>query len=190
MAGTTGKPAFFRDIRIYGMDQRKYAEYVLINPVISSWNHDTYAYEDAGGIMANTMTIDYENVKYYSGDIGSSRPDINVQGFADPSHYDTTLSPIARPGANRTVFGQGGLLDAGQGSIKDLQNGNLIGAAQKAMRTYQTFGGNKGPGLQAVVKSEAIALGTNVIIQGIPAATRSVMNAQKGVFIPTPKTGP
>lgn len=182
-----GKPPFFRDIRIYGMDQRKYAEYVLINPVISSWNHDTYDYAEAGGIMANTMTIEYENVKYYSGAIGDSRPDVNVQGFADPSHYDTTLSPIARPGANRTVFGQGGLLDAGQGVLRDLQSGNLIGAAQTAMRTYQTFGGVKN--LKSVAKSEAIALGTGAIIQGIPAATRSVMNAQKGVFIPTPKTG-
>jgi hypothetical protein len=33
LAPTGGKPPFFRDIRIYGMDQRKYAEYVLINPI-------------------------------------------------------------------------------------------------------------------------------------------------------------
>jgi hypothetical protein len=41
-AGTTGKPPFFRDIRIYGMDQRKFAEYVLINPLITSWGGDQY----------------------------------------------------------------------------------------------------------------------------------------------------
>lgn len=185
-----GKPPFFRDIRIYGLDQRKYAEYILINPVINSWQHDQYSYAEGGGTMSNTMTIDYENVKYYSGAIGSSRPDINVQGFADPSHYDLTTSPIARPGGNRTIFGQGGLLDAGQGILNDLQNGNLIGAAQTAMRSYQTFGGNKGADLRSTLKSEAVALGTGALIQGIPAATRTLMNAQKGVFIPTPKTGP
>jgi hypothetical protein len=191
--GGGGKPPFFRDIRIYGLDQRKFAEYVLINPVISNWNHDTYNYTEGGGIMENTMTIDYETVKYYDGAVGSSRPDVNVQGFADRSHYDTTVSPIARPGGNRTIFGQGGLLDAGAGIIGDLQSGTvggLIGAAQKAMRTYQTFGGNKGPGLAAVAKSEATALGTQVLLGGVASATRSVMNRPTGVFIPTPKTSP
>lgn len=187
-AGSGGKPPFFRDIRIYGLDQRKYAEYVLINPVISNWQHDSYNYAEPAGIMQNTMTIEYESVKYYSGAIGRNRPDVNVQGFADPSHYDTTLSPIARPGANATIFGQGGLLDAGAGILEDLQSGSvggLIGAAQTAMRTYQTFGGPKGANLKNTVKSEALALGTGAIVQGIPSATRAVMNRPTGVFIPT-----
>jgi hypothetical protein len=62
---TSGKPPFFRDIRIYGMDQHKFAEYVLINPVITAWNHDQYDYTQGAGIMQNTMTVAYETVKYY-----------------------------------------------------------------------------------------------------------------------------
>ena len=183
----SGKPPFFRDIRIYGMDQRKFAEYVLINPVITNFNHDQYAYNEGNGIMQNTMTIAYETVKYYDGAVGASRPDTNVQGFADPAHYDTRLSPIARPGANATIFGQGGLLDAGVGILGDLQSGTvggLIGAVQKAGALRQTF---KGKDLKAITKSEAISLGQTEILRSLPGATRAVINRPTGVFIPTPK---
>ena len=189
-SAASGKPPFFRDIRIYGMDQRKYAEYVLINPIITSFNHDQYAYSEGNGIMQNTMTIAYETVKYYEGAVGASRPDTNVQGFADPAHYDTRLSPIARPGANATVFGQGGLLDAGLGVLGDLQSGGvagLIGAVQKAGTLRNTF---KGKDLKSIAKSETIALGQNEILQSLPGATRSVLGRPSGVFIPTPKTAP
>lgn len=185
-SATGGKPPFFRDIRIYGMDQRKYAEYVLINPIISNWSHDQYDYSQGAGTMQHSMTINYETVKYYEGAIGASRPDTNVQGFADPSHYDTRLSPIARPGGNQTVFGQGGLLDAGLGVLSDLQSGTLgglIGAAQTASRSYNTF---KGADLKSISKSEAIALGRNTIIGAIPGAVRPVLNRPTGIFIPTP----
>jgi uncharacterized repeat protein (TIGR01451 family) len=43
------------------MDQHKYAQYVLINPLITNWNHDTYNYSEGGGIMQNTITINYGN---------------------------------------------------------------------------------------------------------------------------------
>jgi hypothetical protein len=191
-SSASGKPPFFRDIRIYGMDQRKFAEYVLINPLITAWNHDRYDYAEGTGTMEHSMSIAYETVKYYDGAIGKVGPggDTNVKGFGDPSRYDSRLSPIARPGANSTVFGQGGLLDAGTGIIDDLQSGTvggLIGAAQKAARVNQTF---KGKNLASIAKSEAVRLGTNEIIQSIPSATRPILNAPVGVFIPAPTTAP
>lgn len=191
-AGTTGKPPFFRDIRIYGMDQRKFAEYVLINPVITAWGGDTYDYTQGAGIMQNSMTIAYETVKYYSGAVGKAQSggDPNVQGFATDAHYDKTVSPIARPGANATVFGQGGLLETGAGIIGDLQSGNVlgyIGAAQKAARLNKTF---KGKNLGAIAASEAVALGTNTLKQGLPGATRQVANKANGWLFPTPQNAP
>jgi hypothetical protein len=186
-SASTGKPPFFRDIRIYGMDQHKFAEYVLINPLITNWSHDQYDYTQGAGIMENKMTIAYETVKYYSGAIARPSPggDPNVQGFATDAHYDKTLSPISRPGGNATVFGQGGLLETGAGIIGDLQSGSvlgLIGAAQKAGRLNQTF---KGKNLAAITKSEAVKLGTNTLIQGLPAATRAVTNKADGWLFPT-----
>ena len=192
-SSATGKPPFFRDIRIYGMDQRKFAEYVLINPLITSWSGDTYSYAEGGGIMENTMTVAYETVKYYAGAVGAAQSggDPNVQGFATDAHYDKTVSPIARPGANATVFGQGGLLETGAGILGDLQSGNvlgLIGAAQKAARLNQTF---KGKNLGALAASEAVKLGTQTIQQGVtPGGVRAVANKVDGWVFPTPKTSP
>jgi len=174
-----GKPPFFRDIRIYGLDQHKFAEYVLINPLIKNWNHDTYNYSEGGGIMQNTMTIEYETVMYYTGAIGSQRPDTNVQGFADPAHYDTTVSSLSRPGSTRTVFGQGGLLDAGGGILTDLQSGGvagLLGAVQKAGTSYNTF---KDVDLKSATVSEATSIGTSAITSGI--------RNNGGRFFPTKK---
>ena len=201
-----GKLPFFQDIRVYGFDQHKWVEYVLVNPMITEWQHDTYDYSQGNGIMSNRMTIKYETVKYYSGAIGKVRPDTNVKGFADPAYYDTILSPISRPGSQATVLGQGGLIDAGVGIIQDLQSGGVAGiggAIQKAGATYNTF---KGKNLQAIVVDEAKQAATTVLKQGLPAATRAVIGttgtqvpgagapvaqrgALDGLFFPTPPRG-
>ena len=178
---SSGKPPFFSDIRIFGFDyQHKFAEYILINPLISNWAHDTYDYSQGNGLMQHSMTIAYETVKYKQGAPNKSAP-----GFANPAHYDTTPSPLARPGTTATILGQGGLLDAAGGIASDLQSGSvlgLIGAAQKAGTVYNTF---KGKNLKSIVKSEATAIGTQVIVGSLPGAIRSVANKADGVFFPT-----
>lgn len=187
-SSASGKPPFFRDIRIYGLDQHKYAEYVLINPLITNWSHDQYSYAEGSGTMQNSMTIAYETVKYYSGAISASRPDVNVQGFADPAHYDTTRSPIAREGSNATIFGQAGALDTAAGILEDLSSGSvlgLIGAAQKAGTAYDTF---KDKDIKSIAVSETTALGKNAIIQSLPGATRAVANKADGWIFPTATT--
>jgi hypothetical protein len=186
-SSASGKPAFFRDIQITGFDQHKTATYVLINPLITAWAHDQYAYAEGAGIMQNTMTIAYETVKYYEGAVGQARPDQNIHGFADPTHYDQTLSPISRPGSRATVMGQGGLLDAAGGILEDLQSGGplgLIGAAQKAGTAYNTF---KGKDIKSIAVNEAVTLGTNVVKGAIPAAMRQIPGRASGMYYPTPK---
>ena len=184
-----GKPAFFNDIWIYGLNQHKYSAYTLINPIITDWQHDTYDYSQGNGVMQHTMTIKYETVKYYSGAIGNQRPDTNVQGFADPNRYDTTLSPISRPGSQATFLGQGGLLDAGDGIINDLTaiaNGtggiqNIIGAAQKSLNTYETLKNNK---LSDIVRNDANAVKNEVLRGTLPGAVRAGVNQANGIFFP------
>ena len=177
----SGKPPFFRDIQIIGFDQHKYARYILINPLITNWNHDTYDYSQNNGVMQHTMTIRYETVKYFNGGLG--KPDANIR-WPDTAHYDITPSPLARPGSTATIFGQGGLLSTGNGIMADLESGSvagLIGAAQKAGATYNTF---KGKNLRSVVESEARSLGTQAIKQFGPNATRSVINKADGWAFP------
>jgi hypothetical protein len=190
---TTSKPPFFRDIRIYGLNQRRFAEYILINPMITNWTHDTYDYSAGNGIMNNRMTIRYETVKYYTGAIGGVRPDTNVVGFADPAYYDTVPSALARPGATQTVLGQGGLLDAGIGIVEDLQSGGvagLIGAAQKAGTSYFTF---KDKNIRSIVNEEVNQGARNIIRGSLPGAVRgaigSTVQSPNAVGLPTPNRG-
>lgn len=139
-----GKPAFFRDINIYGFNQHRFVQYVLINPLISEWRHDTYDYAEGEGTMSNQVSIAYETVKYYTGAIGDTRTtggSTFVQGFGNTDYYDRSPSPLSRPGGTASILGQGGLLDAGLGIYQDLQSGSVagvVGAIQTAGRAYNT----------------------------------------------------
>ena len=115
LAGTPNKIPFFNSIKIYGFNQHNFSMYQIINPMIESFTHDTYNYSEGGGIMENTMTLNYETVKYYEGAVDGRNPSKWVPGFGEDAHYDTTLSPIARPGSNATILGQGGLVSAAGG---------------------------------------------------------------------------
>jgi hypothetical protein len=186
-----GKPAFFRDITIYGFNQHKWVSYVLINPMISDWSHDQYDYNQPAGVMENSMTIQYETVKYYGGGIGGVRPDTNVQGFGDLNYYDQIKSPLSKPGGTRSILGQGGLVDTGIGIISDLSANNLagvLGAVQKSGAAYQTF---RNQNLSQIARAEAVGAVNDVLratqqgtAGGIP--TTGISNALKKPLFPTP----
>ena len=181
-SSASGKPPFFKDIQIIGFDQHKYARYILINPLITNWNHDTYDYSQGNGTMQHSMTIRYETVKYLNGGLG--KPDKNIS-WPDTAHYDNIPSPLARAGSTASIFGQGGLLATGEGIMADLESNSvagLIGAAQKAGASYNTF---KGKNLKSIVESEATSLGKQTIGQYGPNATRSVINKADGWVFPT-----
>jgi hypothetical protein len=91
---------------------------------------------------------------------------------------------LARAGSTASIFGQGGLLSTGEGIMADLESGSvagLIGAAQKAGATYNTF---KGKNLKSIVQSEAVSLGKQVISQQGAGAVRSVINKADGWVFP------
>ena len=193
--GTTasGKPPFFRDITIYGLSQKKYAAWTLINPLITQWNSDTYDYSEGAGTMQNEMSIEYETVKYYSGAIGAQQPSNTVAGFADPAHYDIMPSGITRPGGQQSVFGQGGLIDGITGTVNDLQalaSGqgglqNVIGAVQNAGTTYNTF---KNKNINSILKPELQQEAYNIAAYTLPNGTRATVNAANGMLFPRAKT--
>ena len=201
-----GKLPFFRDIRIYGFNQHKWASYVLINPMITEWQHDQYDYSQGNGTMSNRMTIRYETVKYGSGAVGDVRPDTNVVGFADPAYYDTHVSGITRPGTNATVLGQGGLVDTGIGIAEDLASGGVagfVGAVQKAQAAYNTY---KDKDLASIANKEVQQSAQSIAKGALPAIQRAVIGTPgtvgapgtvgggqrgilDGIFFPTPPKG-
>ena len=161
------KAPFFKSIKIYGFNQHSFALYELINPIIEKFDHDTYDYYQTT-TMENRMTLRYETVKYQQGALNGQNPSAVVAGFGSEANYDRNLSPIARPGSNRTILGQGGLVDAGVGVLEDLKNGNILGAIQKGGTLANTF---KNP--QAIFQTAKAEL-----ISGLFNATQNPQTAR------------
>lgn len=161
VAGDGVKVPFFKSIRIYGFNQHNFVMYQLINPTIESFTHDTYNYAEGNGTMEHQMAIQYETVKYYDGAVDGKRPQDKIPGFGDAAHYDTTISPIAIPGSNSTILGQGGLVSAVGGFIDDVASGNFAGAAKIAGTTVQTF---KNPqNILNIAKGEALNIAAGAV---------------------------
>lgn len=154
------KIPFFKNITVFGFNQHNFVAYTLINPVIKNMSHDTYDYAQGTGTMEMSMSFDYETVVYNEGAIDGRAPSNIVAGFGLEDHYDRTTSPIAKAGANGTILGQGGLVDAAGGAIEDLTQGNILGAIQKAGTAYNTF---KNKDITQVVKNEILVGATNAI---------------------------
>lgn len=164
------KIPFFKNVQVYGFNQHNFVLYTLINPIITRFTHDTYDYSAGNGIMTNTMTIDYETVKYAEGAVDGKNPSNTIPGFGMNENYDRTLSPIARLGANQTILGQGGLVDSAGGALSDLANGNILGAIRTAGTSYNTF---KNSNLKQVAKSDINGILVQSTQQALPGSVRS-----------------
>lgn len=178
--GSTSDPTgqkipFFKNITVFGFNQHNFVAYTLINPLITAFSHDTYDYAQGNGTMEHQMTLDYETVVYNEGAIDGKDPSNIVTGFGDEANYDRTLSPIARPGANSNILGQGGLVDGVGGAIDALSNGNILGAIQAAGTTYNTF---KNTNILKIAKSEVV----NGIINSVGQTPNRNVNVATPIF--------
>jgi hypothetical protein len=149
------KIPFFKNITIFGLSQHRYTAYTLINPVITSFSHDTYDYAQGSGTMENKMALEYETVVYNEGDIDGNDPASIVTGFGMKDNYDRERSPIAPKGSNSLVQGQTGLLNGGNMSAND---GN---AGEKAAQVAYNSSKNVGTSTSQVVFGENQAVGQN-----------------------------
>jgi len=175
------KPNFFRDIKIYGLNRGNFVSYTLINPMIVKWEHDSFDTSDTGGVMQHQMVVKYETVKYHHGKIGSAGGE--VKGWGEVG-YDHSKSKLSKAGSTTSIFGQGGLLDAGDSIMSDLTNGNILGAALTAGRSYNTW---KDADIGSVLADEGIQ---QVITQGtIAARSQPVANSVNNFNFLKPPAG-
>jgi|694.fasta_scaffold17560_3 hypothetical protein len=181
-SATGKKVAFFKNITVFGFNQHNFTAYTFVNPVITNFNHDTYNYEDGNGVMQNKMTIDYETVVYNYGKMDGRKPGDIVTGFGDVATYDRNTSPIAQPGANGTVLGQGGLVDAAGGTLRALGDGDILSAVKTAGTLYNT---TKNLNLKNVATAELNAMLRNAI-QNTPNTRNSLFNFPKAGASPGP----
>ena len=90
--GYSGAPveSFFDSIQIITMSKKTFQSYLLCNPKITTWSHDTMDYSNNNGVVENKLTLAYDAVIYDSGTVFVDDP----SGFAT-LHYDKGPSPIA-----------------------------------------------------------------------------------------------
>ena len=83
---------FFEYIKIYQLAKQSWASYTLVNPLLSAWKHGDLAYGEGAGTMENQITVAYESVLYYSGDIGrDGEPNTFT---SQETLYDNVPSPL------------------------------------------------------------------------------------------------
>jgi hypothetical protein len=155
--GFTPKSAqpFLKSIRIYSLHQKRFSEYVLINPKIRSFRHGDHQ-AGSNDTMQHEMTVEYEAVLYYYGSVSAN----TTKGFVD-LHYDKHPSPLTPAGGGtRSIFGQGGLLQTADEVIGDLANGNYGSAIFKGIQGMQNA---KNMNLKKAAIGEILAVGTGVL---------------------------
>lgn len=177
----SSKVPFFKNITVFGFNQHNFVAYTLINPIVTRFGHDTYAYADGAGTMEHQMSLDYETVVYNEGALDGRNPSNIVTGFGLDANYDRTLSPISVPGSNSKILGKGGLVDGVGGTMEALANGDLLGALKIGGTTYNTF---KNANLKSIARAEA----TSAIIGAINQTPNRNINIVTPIFGSTPSS--
>lgn len=83
---------FFRNIQISQLARSQYTTFTIVNPIITSWEHDSVEGE-GNSFMQNTISIQYEAVHYSRGTVEAGDAG-NPVGYG-MNYYDMRPSPIA-----------------------------------------------------------------------------------------------
>lgn len=166
---------FLKSISIFSLHNKRFTEYVLINPIITSWKHGNHDSYQGDGIMEHTMTLNYETVKYRTGYVNA----VDVNGFG-VLHYDNVQSPISTSTTN--IYSESGILGAITNGSKDLSrpDGNTGGAGVlgNILNMYKLYNQSKGVNLSGVIKP--------VLGQYAGKIVGTVLNsALNAIFVPT-----
>lgn len=157
---------YLRSIRIYSLHQKRFSEYILINPIIKSWRHGDHV-NGENVFLQNEMTIEYESVLYSKGYVTAN----TVAGFAD-LHYDQSPSPLTPAGGGtNTILGPGGVLETVSEVVTDLNTRNLGSAAFKTFRAIEN--GNTS-NLKDVALEELKTIGQDILSGNNPLSKLNI----------------
>lgn len=153
---------FFNYITIYQMARHEFISYKLINPIITSWNHNKLDYSQGNTPHDFTMKIQCEAIAYGSGEVNSN----SVEGFG-VEHYDSTPSTLSGE-ANSTSYSP---------SFKETNNldASSLNTIIQQVNTYQN------------TKSLNID-GKSGIINKLSKNTIQNVNGIQGIAFPRPST--
>lgn len=140
-------------IRIYSLHQKRFSEYTLINPMITSFGHGQHSVGQ-DGTLENSMTISYESLLYAGGAAKVAR------GFAT-DHYDKAPSPLTPAGGGtNSILGPGGLVSVLDEVITDGSGRKWGSSAFKLVRGYQK---NKNVDLVNLARGELVQSFSNIL---------------------------
>ena len=167
---------FIKCIRLYSLHQKRFSEYILVNPHIKSFRHGSHANTGESGTLEHSMTISYETVIYNQGTLGQ----VNPTGFAELYYYDNDPSPLNSKGSVKSIFGAGGLLDAAGSVWSDFQNNNIgLGTIFTAARAINTA---RSMNLKNTLVSEVTGIYTQAASQAILGVVPSIDQAIRGAL--------
>jgi len=163
-ASSPATQQFLNAIRIYSLHNKKFAEYTLINPTITQFQHGEHAQGGDVGTLENTMTVQYQAVKYQYGQVSED----TVTGFATLM-YDNRSSPMGTTDiTDRTVHDMNAGLTGLPGIINNLKNINgtaILGGALSSVGSGLLTGAvgfgvaNLGTGIKAIAGGASDLLG-------------------------------
>ena len=133
---------FFESIQIYQMSRKRYTCFTLVNPIISSWQHDTMDNNSSDPVQ-NTMQVQYETVWYAWGGVTEGTA---PKSFGPASgHYDKTPSPNSLAGGGTTsLFGQGGVAAGASDIFGDITSGQAFSSPTAFLGTVLKAGSLSG----------------------------------------------
>jgi hypothetical protein len=154
-----GESQYIQAIRIYSLHQKKFSEYTLVNPYITSFKHGRHEANPGNDILDHTMTISYETVLYASGYVTQN----TVKGFAD-LHYDKSPSPLTPQGSGtNSILGPGGILDAATTIFQQGSAGTAKGIGAAAFTLFRATEKNKNIDLRNLAQTELVQIGKDIL---------------------------
>lgn len=170
---------FFNSIQIFQMARHQYQAYTLVNPIVTSWHHDTMEQGSDSEVAQSSMTIAYEAVFYNQGIVEENNP----KGFAT-QYYDKVPSSLQiQGGGTVSIFGEGGVVSGASDVVGSILSGNafkdlgsFIGTVRDAKNVYE----NAKKVNKVGIREEGIEL-INETLSNIAAGKVTAIN---NIFVP------
>jgi len=154
---------FFNYIKVYQMARHEFVSYTLINPIITSWNHNKLDYARGNETNDFDMKLMYEAVTY---DVGQVTPE-TVEGFS-ANHYDNMTSPLEGVNPDPSVFSPSFVQSLNVENIAPSVLSNTINTVNNYQNTKLPTTVNGTPG---IINTQTLQTATSVNGIAFPTAS-------------------
>jgi hypothetical protein len=162
---------FLRNIQIFSLHNKRFTEYLLINPIIASWRHGDHDSSASNELMEATMQVEFETVKYRTGYVNP----VDVNGFAT-IHYDDTPSPISNSVTN--IYNDAGLIGVLTEGSQDLARPDGTGSGQgilgSVLAAYRFYNNLKDTNFNQLGKIVLGQVGASILGGAVNSAAQSI----------------